>query len=146
MRENPDGGIACCGSFLPSFVSSLNLSQSLISDPDAKSVIKILKAVSGGARTVLRIAAELQLGLGGVNWRQSAITQYFKPVQKEVKKKIRRSWADPPVSSTGGASKKLDKSKIDPSILVKNRNLTVHNVFDCLVQVDETVYWEFKAG
>jgi hypothetical protein len=146
MRENPDEEIACCGSFLPSFVSSLSLDHSAIADSDAKAVIRILKAVSGGARTVLRIAAELQLGLSGINWRQTAITQHFKPILKEVKKKISRSWVDPLVSTTGGVLKKIDKSKIDPVILEKNRNLTVHNVFDCLVQSDETVYWEFKAG
>ena len=81
-----------------------------------------------------------------MNWRQPAITQFYKPVLKEVKKKIRRSWVDSPVSPTSGAPKKIDKSKVDPSIIAKNRNLTVHNVFDCLVQIDETVYWEFKAG
>jgi hypothetical protein len=34
----------------------------------------------------------------------------------------------------------------DPALLKKNKNLTVHNVFDSIVQNDEIVYWEFKAG
>jgi hypothetical protein len=146
MREEPGGEIACCGSFLPSFVSSLNLDQSPISDADSKAVIRILKAVSGGARTILRTAAELQLGLGGVNWRQSAITQFFKPTLKEVRTKIRRSWADSISKPADGPHRRIDKTRIDPALLEKNRNLNVHNVFDRLVQADNTVYWEFKAG
>ena len=145
-REIPGGEIACCGSFLPSFVASLNLDQALISDADVKTVIKILKAVSGGARSILRTAAELQLGLGGVNWRQSAITQFFKPKLKEVKTKTKRSWADPPSNSAEGRPRKIDRNRVDPALLEKNRNLNVHNVFERLVQSDHTVYWEFKAG
>ena len=93
---------------------------------------------------MLRIAAELQLGLGGINWRQPAITQFFKPTLKEVKTRIKRTWADIP-TNMGNTPKNKKKTNIDPLLLKKNRNLTVHNVFVCSVQTDETVYWEFNV-
>ena len=102
--------------------------------------------MSGGARTILRIAAELQLGLAGVNWRQQTITQFFKPTLKTVKFKVKRSWVDQPAAPLGGPIRKKDKYNIDPILLKKNKNLTVFNVFDSIVQTDEIVYWEFKAG
>ncbi len=47
MREAPGGEIACCGSFLPKFVASLQQNPSKLSDREAKLVLRILKAVSG---------------------------------------------------------------------------------------------------
>ena len=80
MREGTGGEVACCGSFRRDFVSLIP-STPLLNDHEKKTIVRILKAVSGGARKVLRSAAELQMGLNGINWRQTTITQYFKPPQ-----------------------------------------------------------------
>ena len=145
MREAPGGEIACCGSFLPKFVASLQQNPSTLTDREAKSVLRILKAVSGGARTVLRASAELQLGLCGINWRQPVITQFFKPSLKIVKTRIRRPWVDNAAAIADPFPKR--KTKISDNVLLKkNKDLTVHNVFNSIVHDDKIVYWEFKAG
>jgi len=145
MRETPGGEVACCGSFQPKFVASLPQDPTLLTDRETKAFLRILKAVSGGAKSVLRASAELQLGLSGINWRQPAITHYFKPALKMVKTKVSRSWVDRPISSTDLSPKRKGKSD-NTFFLTKNRNLTVFNVFDSIVHDDDTVYWEFKAG
>ena len=99
-----------------------------MSDDDAKALIKILKAVSDGARKMLRIAAELQLGLNGVNWRQTTMSEFFKP--KAVTKRIRtrKDWTDadstiPPTT--------VDKRKIKKNSLTKkNSNISMNCIFD----------------
>ncbi len=116
MRESPGGEVACCGSFQPKFVASLPQDPTLLTDRETKAVLRILKAVSGGARSVLRASAELQLGLSGINWRQRAITQYFKPSLKMVKTKVSRSWVDRPVASTDLSPKR--KGKFNNTVFV----------------------------
>ena len=145
MREAPGGEIACCGSFQPIFVASLPQDSTILTDRETRAILRILKAVSGGARSVLRAAAELQLGLSGINWRQPAITQYFKPSLKTVKTKVKRSWVDRPVASSDLSPKRKERFN-DTVFLTKNKNLTVCNVFDSIVHDVDTVYWEFKAG
>jgi hypothetical protein len=145
MRETPGGEIACCGSFLPNFVASLQQNSSTLSDREVKSVLRILKTVSGGARTVLRASAELQLGLCGINWRQPAITQFFKPSLKTVKTRIRRPWGDN--AAAIAELKPIRKARItDNVVLKKNKDITVQNVFNSIAHEDKIVYWEFKAG
>ena len=145
MRESPGGDFACCGSFLPSFVASLPQDDTTLSDRDSRSITRILKSVCGGARTVLRTAAEIQLGLCGINWRQPAITQFYKPTLKPISLRSTRTWADSAANLTE-PTRKSKGSITNPELLKKNKNLTVHNVFDSIVQNDEIVYWEFKAG
>ncbi len=145
MREAPGGDFACCGSFTPNFVANPPQDPVTLTDREARSVNRILRAVCGGARTVLRAAAELQLGLCGINWRQPAITQYFKPTLKIRSTKTRRTWVDKADTTTESTSKR--KGRItNPDLLNKNKNLTVHNIFDRIVHNDKIVYWEFKAG
>ena len=145
MRESPCGDIACCGSFLPNFVASLPQDDTTLSDRDSRSITRILKSVCGGARTVLRTAAEIQFGLCGINWRQPAITQFYKPTLKPISLRSKRTWADSAANLTE-PTRKSKGSITNPELLKKNKNLTVHNVFDSIVQNDEIVYWEFKAG
>ena len=126
-------------------MANLPQDTSSLTDRETKSINRILKAVCGGARTVLRTAAELQLGLCGINWRQPAITQYFKPALKIKNTKIRRSWMDS--AATIADLPPTRRGRItDPALLKKNKNLTVHSVFESIVINDEIVYWEFKAG
>jgi hypothetical protein len=96
MRELPGGEVACCGSFQKGFVDSLELDHQILTDNQSKTIIRILKKVSGGARKVLRLAAEVQLGLIGVNWRQSTITQFYKPQQQTVRVRHMINWTDAP--------------------------------------------------
>jgi hypothetical protein len=145
MREEPGGDIACCGSFLPSFVALVPNKDVPITDKETRTILKILKAVSGGARKILRIAAEIQLGLLGINWRQSTIPQFYKPLS--IKKLTNGSvpLVNPsPPSDPHPTS--LDKKKTFSVPNTLNRNVTVFNVFDFYTLQDKTVYWEFKAG
>ena len=149
MRESEGGDIACCGSFVPKFVSQLTDSDSPVNEHYIRSLNKVLKTVVRGTRLILRQAAELQLGLDGINWRQSAITQYFKPVHRNSITR-RRTGSIPKVSShTSLPSQNKKKNKknnsIDTRIMHKNRNLIVDHIFDNVTSGD-VVYWEFKAG
>jgi hypothetical protein len=143
MREDLGGEVACCGSFRKDFVDSLPDDNSIISEAEVRSIIKVLKKVSEGTRKILRTAAELQLGLGGINWRQQTITRFFKPNPQVTKHRVRRIWTDHPTPPLTKSVK--IKNRLDPILLKKNSNLTVYNVFN-VSQVDDTVYWEFKAG
>ena len=149
MRESEGGEIACCGSFVPKFVSQLTDSNSPVNESYIKSLNKVLKTVVRGTRLILRQAAELQLGLDGVNWRQSAITQYFKPVHRNsITRKVTgpRSKVSNHTSLPSQIKKKNKKSNsIDSNIMYKNRNLIVDHIFDNVTSGD-VVYWEFKAG
>ena len=149
MRESEGGEIACCGSFVPKFVSQLTDSNSPVNESYIKSLNKVLKTVVRGTRLILRQAAELQLGLDGVNWRQSAITQYFKPVHRySITRKVTgpRSKVSNHTSLPSQIKKKNKKSNsIDSNIMYKNRNLIVDHIFDNVTSGD-VVYWEFKAG
>ena len=104
IRESVGGEIACCGCFREDFVSLLPNGMLHLDDAQAKVIIKVLKAVSGGARRVLRLAAGIQVGLTGINWRQTAITQYFKPTSSSSKPRApRRVWTESP--PPGGCKK-----------------------------------------
>jgi hypothetical protein len=146
MREDLGGEVACCGSFRKDFVALLPDDNSVISETGVKTIIKVLKRVSNGARVMLRTAAELQLGLGGINWKQQAITQFFKPTSLAVKPKVKRIWTDLPIQTPLTQIKTKNRNGVNPILLKKNSSLTVYNVFDRISQVDDTVYWEFKAG
>ena len=146
MREDLGGEVSCCGSFRKDFVALLPDDNSVISETGVKTIIKVLKRVSNGARVMLRTAAELQLGLGGINWRQQAITQFFKPTSLAVKPKVKRFWTDLPIQTPLTQIKTKNRNGVNPILLKKNSSLTVYNVFDRISQVDDTVYWEFKAG
>jgi hypothetical protein len=93
---------------------------------------------------VLRGAAELQLGLSGINLCQTAITKYFKPVDRKLVTRKKIDWSDnhttPPKCKTN-----KNKNKIVPTIAYKNRNLRVDNL-SLNVDSGDGIYWEFKAG
>jgi hypothetical protein len=145
MRE-VDGGLeACCGSFQVRFVTSLGLDDVPLSDRESKHLIRVLKKVTGGARKMLRIAAEIQLGLCGVNWRQTSIPHFFKPVEKRTKVKVRRVWADPPPPTNPPPLKSKNK-KCNSKIALQNKDINIHHICDSYTRDDMSVYWEFKAG
>ena len=121
MREAAGGEVACCGSFRTDFVSQLPTSSHL-NDYQIKTITRVLKAVSGGARKILRIAAELQLGLTGVNWRQSTITQYYKPSRPAARACVaKRNWTDAN-SLPQGEVNKIDKNRKNHKVLQLNRD------------------------
>jgi hypothetical protein len=140
MREAPGGEIACCGAFQRGFVDSLQCEHGLISDNQSKTIIRVLKKVVGGARKILRLAAEVQLGLAGINWRQSTITQFYKPKVQSVKQSHRRDWSDKPSVDTSENRIKKDKS-YNHIIAMKNRDLSVNHFFESYTSIDNTVYW-----
>ena len=80
MREDEGGEIACCGTFRQDLVNALPCADLLISEMEEKIIIKLLKTVAAGTRQLLRLAAEIQLGPLGVNYRQTALTEFFKPL------------------------------------------------------------------
>ena len=140
MREGEGGAVACCGSFRPDFVKQLH--DTPITDDEAKALIKVLKAVSGGARRMLRIAAELQLGLNGVNWRQTTMVQFYKTTDAPKRTRIIRSWAD---TETKSSSTTDDRIKKKNSKNKMNDKITMNHIFDNS-QIGNIVYWEIKAG
>jgi hypothetical protein len=150
MRETEGGEIACCGSFLPKFVLGLPNNQVTVNDHYMKSLNKVLKVVVSGTRQLLRVAAELQLGLGGINWRQTAITSYFKPADRKKVTRKRTDWsnaisAPSPPSAVSFTKNKKKKNDIDSNIAHKNRNLSVDQIFS-YIDTGGGNYWEFKAG
>ncbi len=146
MRESEGGEVASCGSFIPRFVSQLDNNSAPISDHFIKSLNKVLKTVVRGTRLILRQAAELQLGLNGINYRQAAITQFFKPVEPKIITR-RKDWSPKPDQALPASlGKKNNKKNVtNPTISYKNRNLRIEHVFECTTS-GEVVYWEFKAG
>jgi hypothetical protein len=145
MRESEGGDVACCGSFIPSFVNLLTDSESMVSDSFVKSLNRVLKTVVRGTRRMLREAGELQTGPVAVNWTQTAITKFFKPTDRRmvVRKKI--DWSDAgECHLTNKKSKKKD-SKIDYNISRKNKDLNISQIFRS-VESGGRYYWEFKAG
>ncbi len=147
MREAEGGDVACCGSFLPKFVSQLDDNLSPIGERFIKSLNKVLKTVVRGTRLILRQAAELQLGLNGINFRQTAITQHFKPVARKLITRRRAILPSKLAPSLPALQNKIKKNKnnINPIITYKNRNLKVDHVFDNVTS-GGVVYWEYKAG
>ena len=146
IRESPGGEVACCGCFTGEFVTLLSDNATPLSDAQQKVIARILKAVSGGARKVLRTAAEIQIGLAGINWRQTPITQYYKPTSKIIKPRLpKRDWTDAGPPPVGTLNIKNNK-KYNSVAIEQNRNLTVDNVFSSFKNRDNVVYWEFRAG
>jgi hypothetical protein len=144
MRECEGGELACCGSFIKCFVDNITDNSLPISDKFVKALDKVLKAVVGGTRIVLRSAAELQLGLTGVNLRQTAITQHFKPVfSARLTTKRKLDSTSVPVETNNIKNNK--KNKIDLKISLENRNLNIDQIFLNSPSGDR-IYWEFKAG
>ena len=148
MRESDGGDVACCGSFLPKFVSGLKDNSSPISEDYKKSLNRVLKTVVKGTRIILREAAELQKGLAGINWRQTAITQFFKPVDRSRTTRKRRVWTDAAHEVNFPSTiqnKQKNKNKIDANVITKNKNIKIDHIFENVMS-GGIIYWEFKAG
>ena len=128
MREDPCGETACCGSFLPNFVNSLPNSSLHLTDTQSKWVIKTLKVVAAGCRRILRLAAEVQLGPLGINYRQTSITSHFKPVNPTT----------PKLTIKTSNSNKFNNKTI-------NTPFSPHDIFH-VTPSNSIFYWEFKAG
>ena len=137
--------MACCGSFLPIFVDQLPNKLDLIDDNYVKSLNKVLKVVVKGTRLIMRQATDLLQGGTAINWRQTAITSFYKP--KDKKKVTRKviDWSDNILSAKAKVRSKSLKNKTDPSITLKNKNLRIDQIFSCN-DSSGMVYWEFKAG
>jgi hypothetical protein len=78
MREDAGGEIACCGTFRCDLVNQIPHADQSISDVEAKWILKLLKTIAAGSRRLLRLSAEIQLGPLGINYRQTAFTEFFK--------------------------------------------------------------------
>ena len=131
---------------MPKFVNQLPNADNVVGDNFTKSLNKVLKAVVRGTRVILREAATLQVGAASVNWRQTTITNFYKPVDRHVAKRRRVDWSDANSCNDSKNNKiKKKNSKIVPAIHLKNKNLRLEQVFSC-VDAGGKIYWEFKAG
>ena len=68
---------------------------------EGKTVLKLLKTIAAGTRRLLRLAADIQLGPLGVNFRQTALSEYFKPLPAaptNVLEARKRNWWDTPAA------------------------------------------------
>ncbi len=144
LRESDGGDVACCGSFLPKFIDQIPDNSLPISSKFVKALDKVLKAVVGGTRVILRTAAELQLGLTGVNLRQTSITQHYKPVQSPRLITNRKQGTTVSVLSETN-TKNNKKNKKNVNISFENRNVTIDQIFSNSIS-GSRIYWEFKAG
>ena len=108
-----------------------------IDEFEGKLILKLFKRIAGGCRSLLRLAAETQLGPLGVNYRQSTITDFFKPNAPLVRVKS---------ATTGGA---VFVKKNRKEIIYLNKNLKPCDIFYTTpsnVDNIDVLYWEFKAG
>jgi hypothetical protein len=122
MREDEGGDLACCGTFRCNLVNALPCANLPISEMEGKIVIKLLKTIAAGTRRLLRLAAEIQLGPLGVNFRQTALSEYFKPLPAaptKVLKARKRNWWDTPAVTA------MDTQALPP--LVPNNKNTIDN-------------------
>ncbi len=97
-----------------------------------------------------REAAELQKGLAGINWRQTAITQFFKPVDRKRTTRKIRVWTDvahevSPTTTQNKLKKRNNKNRTDSNMIIKNKNIRIEHIFENVIS-GGIVYWEFKAG
>ena len=83
MREDEGGEIACCGTFRCDLVSKLPCANLPISEMEGKVMLKLLKTIAAGIRRLLRLSAEIQLAPLGINSRQTALTDFYKPIPRK---------------------------------------------------------------
>ncbi len=169
IRTKSRGDIACCGTFVPEFVSQLTSSDTLLDDNLTRSLTKVLRVIALGTRLLLRTAAEVQLGQIGINWRQTGIKEHFKPSLLAERLQTPQNVVVPsndriakliagPKSSTlkkSGSSKKysnnykIKRITLNPNDydidFTMNKNLNISDIFDCK-PLDDGIYWELKAG
>ncbi len=133
-REGTGGEIACCGSFLPHFVSSLPNRDKPILEQERRLILKILKTVGSGCRRLLRLAAEVQRGPLGINLRQRSIMNYFKPIQATTTKQPKKD--------------EIQIKQKNKNITELNKNLKPYDIFHTTpsLTMNDVLYWEFKAG
>ena len=132
IREDAGGETACCGSFLPNFVNSLPNATLALTDLQSRWVLKILKVVAAGCRRMLRLAAEVQRGPLGINYRQTSLTSYFKaPLLTALRIK------EKDVAKTNLKNK---FNRIDTTT-----HMTPTDFFHTTLS-NSIFYWEFKAG
>ena len=142
MREKPGGETACCGSFRRDFVQIIPDSNANIDDVFKRTLLKILKTICSGSRRLLRLAAELQRGPLGINLRQAALSEFFKPVRQDPilrKRKITKE-------ASRGDSEANKKNRNKKIIVLKNSHELLSDVFENPTQTGNLFYWEFKAG
>ena len=126
MREDEGGDLACCGTFRCDLVNALPCADLPITEMEGKIILKLLKTIAAGTRRLLRLAAEIQLGPLGVNYRQTALLEYFKPLPAAPTKVLearKRNWWDTP------AEVMMDTQALLPLVpnnknIIDNKNTT----------------------
>ena len=176
MREDEGGDIACCGTFRCDLVNALPCANLPISEMEGKIILKLLKTIAAGTRRLLRLAAEIQLGPLGVNFRQTALHEYFKPLPAAPTKVLevrKKTWWDTPAAdmvdtpastpstsnSKNTTSKNIVKNTTEPdnkNIMKtkknnkRNKDSTITRIaiedIFVLTPISGTMYWEMRAG
>ena len=99
MQREEHGELACCGVFLPSFLSKLNRADNAISKRDVARLKKLTKVVGRGAREVLRIQTEQNILCRGVELRQLSIKDFLhktRPPEELEEKKPKKKKKNTP--------------------------------------------------
>ena len=135
--------MACCGSFQEGLVHSLNGAKASIDEARIRALKKILKVICAGTRRLLRLASEIQKGPLGVNWRQTSLGEFYKPIVLAGEKKTRgkKNWSDDSTTEAQ-TDNKYKKNKY----LIKDSKILLGIIFQNTNQTSRNVYWEFKAG
>ena len=164
MQREEHGELACCGVFLPSFLSKLNRADNAISKRDVARLKKLTKVVGRGAREVLRIQTEQNILCRGVELRQLSIKDFLhktRPPEELEKKKPKKKIPQAPLpqddDSDGdirmGSEDGLEADEEEKEVKLKYPIKASWVIKNCLVRrrltggrVGKVSYWEFKAG
>ncbi len=80
-----------------------------------------------------------------INYRQTTISQFFKPVVRAVVTRRKIDWSDRAAGTTDSPRSKGHGSKTKLRIPLKNIDVRVEQIFIRVADGDR-IYWEFKAG
>ena len=153
MREDAGGEIACCGTFRCDLVKQIPHADQSINDVEAKWILKLLKSIAAGTRRILRLSAEIQLGPLGINYRQTALTEFFKIKPGLPTKVLKKPKETDPSNPTPSLTPEETSPPTTRIKLTKNnkRNKSTHT----RIAIDDIfaptsicgyIYWEVKAG
>jgi len=159
MQRGSYGEYACCGVFLPGFLSKLDKAEVAISKKDVARLKRLTRVVGRGAREVLRVQTEQNTLSRAVDLRQLSIKDFLTDVgpRGEAATKTKRAGAASLSDDKSDASSDKEaeygsdaegnvvklRYPIKAGAVIKNFLLSRWHLGGGLGRVK---YWEFKAG
>ena len=99
METEEAGEYACCGVFLPVFISTLTRADHEMGKKEKNRALKLLKEIGRGAREILKVHSGVSMAARSVELRQTSIKSFMKeaedadkdPETTEKKKRKKRT-------------------------------------------------------